>query len=137
MMTDEEYGAQVNIVVGVFRAVYDHGSKKPTGILGAVVRMIPAGAIKICLERVRKGASRCNRALLYGRTTSREMMGTTTEDLAGDLHAVIPRRLFLQYPMPMHPGTFFWAGDLVMDGDHESVSPIGLECGRRELSIDQ
>lgn len=99
--------------------------------------MIPAGAVQIGLERIREGASRCDRALLDGRTVSRETMGSTVEDRAGDLHAVVPRCLFLQDPMPMHCGTFFGTGDLVVDGDHERVSPIGLEGGRRELPIDQ
>jgi len=59
------------------------------------------------------------------------------QDLAGNLHSVIPRCFFLQDAMPMQRSAFFWTGEFVMDSDHKGISPIGLECRRGKLPIDQ
>ena len=99
--------------------------------------MIPACAIKVCLKSVCEGASRGYRALLHRRTASCQTFGAALGDLARNLHAIVPRRLFLQNSVPMQCSTLFWTGDFVMDCDHESVSPVGLQCRRRKLPVDQ
>ena len=39
--------------------------------------------------------------------------------------------------MPMQSCAFFWPGYFIVDSDHKSVSPVGLERRRRKLPIDQ
>lgn len=39
--------------------------------------------------------------------------------------------------MPMQSSTFFWASDLVMHGDLESITPVSLQFRRRELIVNK
>ena len=110
--------ADVNVVRFVLWPVYNHGSGKTPSILSTVVRVIPRSSVEIGLESVCHCFSRRDWALLHRRNT------------------VVPRSCTLKNPMPMKSGTFFWSGDLVVNRDLESITPIGFELGSRKLVVD-
>ncbi len=95
-----------------------HRSRQSIRILSAVMRMIPAGPVQAGIERVRKGAARCNGTLLNG------------------WHAIKPRCLILQKAMPVERGSLFGPGDLVGDSDFDVIAPIRFDCWPGDLAID-
>lgn len=101
------------------RAVNDHGPEETACILSAVVRVIPGCAKDIGLEFVRHGFARSDWTLL------------------NRWHAVEPGSLALKDAMPVKGSPFHWVLDVVVDGDDESVAPIGFNGRGRELAVDQ
>ena len=59
----QQYWAKVNVVVCALRAVDDHWSNEATGVLCAVVRMIPGRAVQVCLEAICQALARGDRTL--------------------------------------------------------------------------
>lgn len=72
------------------------------------MRVVPGRAVEVRFEGVSERFTRCNRTLLHRG------------------HAIEPRSLSLKDAMPMQRSTFFWACDLVVHGDLESITPISL-----------
>lgn len=81
--------------------------------------MIPCSAICICLEPIRKGRTRCYRALPNRRDS------------------IIPRSFTLTKTMPMHCSTFGWVSNVVVNRDFYHVSPVGFDKRSRKLPINQ
>lgn len=74
----DEYRPKVGVVANMPRPMDDHGPVKATGVLRAVMAVVPGRSIKIGLEAVGKGRVWRDGTLVYGRD------------------AVVPRRLRLQ-----------------------------------------
>lgn len=85
--------------------------------------MIPRSSVEFSLELIGIALSRGDRALVYSG------------------HTVLPRRCGLKETMPVQCCSFGRARgvveDVVVDGDLNNISPIGLNCRPREGSIDE
>lgn len=109
MIPVREYnGTHIYVVWCILGTVDDHWAKESSGILGTIVRVIPRCTVEVCFKRVGERLSGSNWALLNG------------------WDAIEPRGLSLEDAMPVQSSTFFWASDLIMHGDLESVTPVGL-----------
>ena len=114
----QHHRAKIDIVVRILRPVDDHRPKQAAGVLRAVVRMVPRGAVEIGSESVQQLFPGRDGTLLHGR------------------HAVFPRRVRLQQAVPMQRGAFFGAGDFVVHGYGYGVAPVRFDGWTGELSVD-
>lgn len=102
----------------------DHRSEKSIGVLCAIMRMIPAGPVRICDEAVREITSRGNRALAHRRNPIKPWTyGTPQYTLV----------MFLQHTMPVYRGALFMQDsillfssrlDPIMNGNLKGISPV-------------
>ena len=115
----------------------DHRSEESISILCAIMRMIPAGPIRIGEETVRERRSRSNRALAHRRNAVEPRPYWTPRN------SVVR---FLQHAMPVDGCALFMQDsallfrsrfDLVMNNNLKGVSPISLESRPGEASVDQ
>ena len=105
----------------------NHRSKESIGVLCAIMRMIPAGAVRICDKTVSETTAGGNRALAHRwNAIEPRTHGTPQCTLV----------IFLQHPMPVYRGALFMQDstlffgsrfDLVIDGNLKDVSPIGFD----------
>ena len=102
----------------------DHRSEESIGVLCAIMRMIPAGPVRICDEAIREITSRGNRALAHRRNAIKPGAHRTPQ------YTLV---MFLQDTMPVYRGALFmqdsillFSGrfDSIMNGDLKGVSPI-------------
>ena len=115
----------------------DHRSEESISILRTIMRMIPAGPIRIGEETVRERRSRSNRALAHRRNPIEPRTHRTPRN-------IIVR--FLQHTMPVDGCAFFMQDsallfrsrfDLVMNNNLKGVSPISFEGRPGEASVNQ
>lgn len=115
----------------------DHRSEESISILCAIMRMIPAGAIRIGEETVRERRSRSNRALAHRRNAIEPRPHRTPRD-------IVVR--FLQHTMPVNGCALFMQDsallfrsrfDLVMNNNLKGVSPISCESRPGKASVNQ
>lgn len=99
--------------------VDDDGTKETGSILSAIVRMVPAAPPEVGLECIRERFAWSDRALSHGWNT------------------VVPRSRSLENSMPVQCSPFFRPSNLVMNGDLESIPPVGFKGRPRELAVDQ
>ena len=97
----------------------DERADDSAGVLCTEVRVIPSGAVQICVELVCKGLSRCNRTLSDTR------------------NAILIRCTLLEETVPVQSRAFFRTLDSVVNGDLHSITPVGLNGGSRILSVDK
>ena len=117
--TGQRDGAKVNIVFGLRRTIHHDGAGDASGVLGRIVRVIPRGAVERSNELVGIRRPRSDGAL-------------------GDAgHTILPRSVDLQETMPMNAGSLGGTRDVVVDGDNNLVTPVGLDGGTRECSVDE
>ena len=115
----------------------NHRSEESISILCAIMRVIPAGTIRIGEETVRERRSRSNRALAHRRNAIEPRPYRTPRNR-------VVR--FLQHAMPVNGCALFMQDsallfrsrfDLVMNNNFKGVSPISLESRPGEASVDQ
>lgn len=111
--------ADIDVVLDLRGTVDNHRSSKTSGILSAVVRMIPGCTIKIREERVGETFPRRNRALLNSWNT------------------IEPGGLLLQDAVPMQCSALFRAHNVVAHIYGDGVTPVGFDQGGRECSVDK
>ena len=98
----------IDVIGNVRGTMDDHGSEKATSVLRTVMGVIPRCTVEIGFERIRERLPRSNWTLLNRRYT------------------IEPRVTTLKNAMPVQSSAFFRSGDLVVNGDLESVSPVGF-----------
>ena len=115
----------------------DHRSEESIGVLCAIMRMIPAGAVRICDKAVSETTAGGNRALAHRRNAIKPRTHGTPQ------YALV---IFLQHPMPVYRGALFMQDstllfssrlDPVMNGDFKGISPIGGDRWPWEAPIYQ
>ena len=102
----------------------DHRSEESIGVLCAIMRMRPAGPVRVCDEAVREITSRGRRALAHRRNPiKRRTHGTPQYTLV----------MFLQHTMPVYRGALFMQDstllsssrfDPIMNSNLKGVSPV-------------
>lgn len=102
----------------------DHRSEESIGVLCAIMRMIPAGPVRICDEAVREITSRGNRALAHRRNAIKPRTHGTPQ------YTLV---MFLQHTMPVYRGALFMQDstllfssrfDPIMNSNLKGVSPV-------------
>ena len=102
----------------------DHRSEESIGVLCAIMRMIPAGPVRIGDEAVREITSRGNKALAHRRNAIKPRTHGTPQ------YTLV---MFLQHTMPMYRGALFMQDsallfssrfDPVMNSNLKGVSPM-------------
>jgi hypothetical protein len=112
-------GADVDVILGLARAIDDHGPEQTTSVLSRVVRVIPRGTVKISDELVSERLAGWDRAL------------------ADRWDTVLPRMALLENAMPVKGCALRRISDIIAKSDLDGVSPVGLDQGSRELIIDK
>ena len=115
----------------------DHRSKESIGVLCAIMRMPPAGAVRICDKAVGETTAGGNRALAHGRNAIKPRTHSTPRYILV---------IFLQHPMPVYRGALFMQDstvffgsrlDPVMNGNFKGISPIGGDRWPWEAPVHQ
>lgn len=115
----------------------DHRSEEPIGVLCAIMRMIPAGAVRICDEAVGEITARGNRALAHRRNAIKPRAHSTPQ------YALV---IFLQHTMPVYRGAFFMQDstllfssrfDPIMNVNLKGVSPVSFDGWPWEAPVYQ
>ena len=115
----------------------DHRSEQSIGVLCAIMRMIPAGPVRICDEAVGEITSGGNRALAHRRNAIKPRANRTPQ------YTLV---VFLQDTMPVYRGALFMQDsilffssrlDSIMNGNLKGVSPIGGDSWPWEASVNQ
>ena len=115
----------------------DHRSEESIGVLCAIMRMIPARAVRICDETVGETTAGGNRALAHRRNAIKPRAHGTPQ------YALV---MFLQHTMPVYRGALFMQDstllfssrfDLIIDGNLKGISPISSDSWPWEAVVYQ
>lgn len=115
----------------------DHRSEESIGVLCAIMRMIPAGPVRIGDEAVGEITSRGNRALAHRRNAIKPRTYGTPQYILV---------MFLQHTMPVYRGAFFVQDstllfssrfDPIVNSNLKGVSPISCDSWPWEASVNQ
>jgi hypothetical protein len=112
-------GADVDVILGLARAIDDHGPEQTTSVLSRVVRVIPRGTVKISDELVSERLAGWDRAL------------------ADRWDTVLPRMALLENAMPVKGCALRRISDIIAKSDLDGVSPVGLDQRAGKLIIDE